>query len=71
MRNILVDNSMPLSFLARFKKRLSGGSNHPSRSDEKLPSSAQIILAAAQRVDMAAKIATSIKYAAMSRIRQT
>jgi hypothetical protein len=71
MRNILVDSSRPLSFLARFKKRLSRGSNHPSRSDEKLPSSAQIILAAAQRVDTVVKIATSIKYATVSRIGQT
>ncbi|KAF8736299.1 hypothetical protein AX14_000551 [Amanita brunnescens Koide BX004] len=68
MRSIQVGNSGPLSILARFKKRLSRSSNHSSRSDEKLPSSAQIILAAAQRVDTAVKIAMSIKYATMTKL---
>jgi hypothetical protein len=62
------ENSRPLSFLARFKKRLSRENYQQARSDEKFASPAPVVLAATQRVDMAVKITTSIKYAAMSTI---
>lgn len=62
------ENSRPLSFLARVKKRLSRENYQQARSDEKFKSPAPVVLAAAQRVDMAAKIAMSIKYATISTI---
>ncbi len=62
MENIRAENPKPLTVLARFKKHFLKENDQSNEKDENPLNSAQVALAAAQRIGMTHKIAASMKY---------